>query len=244
MRFLRSFVRLNRKYCHWLAEKYPETFGWPSCREDLLARITSQIRSGAVEKVLEAGGIDRPLLGKSPDFIYDGIDIEHRDNCDVLYDNFLVQSIEEPIPKHYDCIISTTLFEHVPDVDSSFGAIYQSLNPGGETHHYIPSKWNSKGIILQIISPTLQKKLIPILRPGTEGVTGYPTFFDNCSVPAMTKLLAKHGFRDVSFQVYYRANDYWAFFLPLYIFFSLIENLCRFLDIKLLASGFVVSARK
>lgn len=244
MKLLRDLVMWNRKFCHRLAERYPNTFGWPTCREDLLARINSHMASGNVESVLEVGGIDRPLLKRHKGYVYDGIDIEHREGCNQMYDSFLVQSIEQPIPSKYDSVISTTLFEHVPDVDASFKAIYDSLNEGGQTHHYIPSKWNSKGIILQIIGPKLQKRLIPLLRPGTEDVTGYPTFFHHCSVPAMRKLLLKHGFKDLDFKVYYRANDYWAFFIPLYILFSLMENVTRMFNIKILASGFVVTARK
>ena len=60
----------------------------------------------------------------------------------------------------------------------------------------------------------------------------------------MRKLFTENGLVAIETVAYYRANDYFAFFLPAYILISLFENLCRVFDLELLASGFVISARK
>ena len=70
--------------------------------------------------MLEIGGIDRPLLERSSRFRYDGLDIEYREQCEDIYDNFYVQSTEKSIENKYDLIISMTLLEHVRDNDASF----------------------------------------------------------------------------------------------------------------------------
>ncbi len=246
MTIIKSFVELNRKYSRLLEEKFPKYFELelPNYRDELLARITSGIREkGTVTRVLELGGIDRPLLSKGRGFIYDGLDIEDRKTCYDIYDNFIVQPVEKMLlHEKYDCIISITLLEHVLDVNSSFDRIYVSLNPGGETHHYIPSKWHPYAIALRIVGPVLQKKLIPILRPGAESVSGYPAYFDYCTIPSMKKLLIARGFTDIKIKAFFRANDYFAFFTPLFILVTLLENICRKLDLNIFASGFVLSA--
>jgi hypothetical protein len=141
-------------------------------------------------------------------------------------------------------IFSITLMEHVQDNQSAVDSIFGALRPGGVTHHYIPSKWHPYSVALRIVGPRLQRILIPLLRPEAVGVTGYPAYFDYCSPPSMKKLFGRAGFVDVRVRVFYRASDYFAFFLPAYLFVSLYENLCKFLSIKTAGSGFIISARR
>ena len=60
----------------------------------------------------------------------------------------------------------------------------------------------------------------------------------------MRRLFVANGLVDIDVKAYYRANDYFAFFVPAYVLVSLFENLCQAFKIELLASGFVISARK
>ena len=76
------------------------------------------------------------------------------------------------------------------------------------------------------------------------GETGYPTFFDHCTVKKMTALFCKTGFEGVDALPYYRAHDYFAFFLPAYVAIAFFENLCKRFSWSYFASGFVISARK
>ena len=244
MGIIRRFISTNRKYSKMLEMKYPNFFKYASYRDELLRRITLSIEKEGASNILEAGGIDRPLLSKSHGYEYNGLDIESRDKCYEIYDNFVIQSIEEPLAEKYDLIISITLLEHVPNNEASFSSIYSSLHPGGKTHHYVPSKWHPYAVALRMVGPTLQKKLIPILRPGTEDVTGYPAYFNHCSAHSMRKILVKCGFVDVDVKAFYRANDYFAFFTPLFLMVTVFENLCKRFNLEIFASGFVISGTK
>ena len=247
MELIKNFVRLNRRYSKSLEEKFPKFFEFeiPNYRDELLGRIVYGIESGKANRVLEIGGIDRPLLGKGRGFTYDGLDIENRKSCYDIYDKFIVQPVEKMLlDDKYDSIISITLLEHVPDNKASINRIYMSLNPGGETHHYVPSKWHPYAIALRISGPVLQKKLIPVLRPGTESVSGYQAYFDHCTISSMKKLLIEQGFTDITIKVFFRANDYFAFLTPMFILVTLFENLCMKLNLDLFASGFVFTAAK
>jgi SAM-dependent methyltransferase len=243
MIILKKFIALNRKYSHHLEKQFPSFFNKPSFKTILLERINTSIDKGDINKVLEVGGIDRPLLHKGHGYIYDGLDIEARENCYEVYDNFFVQSIESPLKEKYDLIISITLLEHVPDNKASFKSIFLSLNPGSETLHYVPSNWHPYSIALRAVGPTIQKLLIPILRPGSEDVTGYPAHFDQCSVSAIKKVLINQGFTDINILPLYRANDYFAFFTPLFIAITAFENLCKKLQLELFSSGFIITAK-
>jgi hypothetical protein len=132
----------------------------------------------------------------------------------------------------------------VPDNTASVRTMFEALRSGGVTHHYIPAKMHPYSICLRLVGPKWQKRLIPRLRPGSEGVTGYPAFFDHCSVGAMTRLFKQTGFVDIDVKPYYRANDYFAWFLPAYFVVSTLENWWSAWGMSWFASGFVISARK
>ena len=244
MNLLHEFVSKNRMMSRVLERKYPSFYASEPYRDELLGRILSSVTSGDDYSILEVGGIDRPLLKKDSGFTYDGLDIESRERCYDIYDHFIVQSIEDNIKKKYDCIISSTLLEHVPNNAEGFHSIFNALNASGATHHYLPSKWHPYAMALRMIGPKLQQRLIPILRPHAVEVTGYPAYFNHCSPVGMRKLLRERGFTQIDIKAYFRANDYFAFFVPLFVIVSAFENLCKKMGWEIFASGFVMSAKK
>lgn len=212
--------------------------------DELQNRIVNSVAEVCPDCIIEVGGIDRPLLSRSDAFIYVGVDIEERERCYEVYDRFIVQSIEQPLDCSAKLIVSTTLLEHVPNNKAAITSIARALEPGGVTHHYIPSKWHPYSILLRMVGPTAQKILIKTLRPGAADVTGYAAYFDRCTTWEMRKLLAESGLEKIETTAYYRANDYFAFFVPAFVAVTIIENLCRALHIELFASGFLISAVK
>src|SRR6056297_2164748 len=129
MSVMRNFVRLNRTASAWVAKRFPGVFSnpKPSYRETLLDRVNRDIRDKKPGTVLEAGGVDRPVLDRSPDYEFVGLDIDERPDCARLYNRFIVQSIETPLPEKADVIISFTLLEHVPNNTASIRAMYEGL---------------------------------------------------------------------------------------------------------------------
>ena len=241
---LKKFVVFNRECSNELVGRFPSIFGERSDSDSLLHRINADLANRKPETILEVGGIDRPLITKSPDYKYVGLDIEERSGCHNVYDQFLVGSVEDRIDISCDLLISRTLIEHVPDVEKAVHSMFACLNEGGTTHHYIPSRWHPYSVILRLVGPVLQKKLISYTRPETLGVTGYPAFFDNCSPALAKRLFNDAGFDDIRVKPYFRANGYFAFFVPAYVCVSLFENFCRYFQIDAFASGFVISATK
>jgi len=241
---LKKPVSLNVKSTRSFDRQFPRLVQGGNYRDEMLSFIDSFISQKEFSHVLEVGGIDRPLLKRSERIEYDGLDIEYKDRCRDLYDHFIVQSIEEAIPGTYDLILSIALLEHVSDNTLSIGQMHKALRTGGRIVHYTPSKYHPYSLILRLAGPKIQKRLIRILRPWAAQVTGYPAFFDKCSPREMKKILSALGFREIRVIPFFRANDYFRFFVPAYILVTLWENICRKLKWEQLCSGFIIIARK
>jgi hypothetical protein len=243
---LHWFVRINRLGARYLERRFPGFFvDSRSFGPDFRKIVRDSIEARPPKLILEPGGVDRPQLQKSSNYVYVGLDIDEKESCHEKYDRFLVQSIEQPIPlANVDLIISAALFEHVPDNESAFRNLYACLSERGVMHHYIPSGFHPYSIVLKLVGPKLQRWLIVNLRPGTIEGTGYPAFFDRCTPNALRKLLEDVGFRDIEIIPYYKAADYFAFFLPLYLAIAAFENVTEFLGLSTFSSGMIVTAYK
>jgi len=244
MKLLKKFVSFNVRLCDYIARKLPYLVEEKSYQKQLLSLVNQIINERDFCSVLEVGGINRPLLKRSSKFRYDGIDIEYKAQCNKIYDNFYVQSIEEPIENKYDLIISMTLLEHVRDNDAGITQVYKAVQTDGYAIHYLPSKYHPYSLALRIVGPKWQRRLIKTLRPWALDITGYRAFFDMCSPKEMRKLFNSKGFTGVETMSFYRANDYFRFFFPFYIAVSLWENICKKLEWEQLCSGFIIIARK
>jgi hypothetical protein len=132
----------------------------------------------------------------------------------------------------------------VQDNLASIRNIFGAVRPGGSTHHYVPGKGHPYALALRAVGPKWQRRLIPILRPGGVEETGYTTFFDHCNATEMANLFREIGFDEVRVRVFYRANDYFAFFFPAFIAVTAFENLCKWFGWSYFASGFVISGTK
>ena len=241
---IHKVVNLNRNYSNKLLAKFPKFFSGESYTNDLNSEIKAIIDSNNPKNVLEVGGIDRPLLTKNNTYKYDGCDIEEKETCYDIYDQFFVQSIEDPLNEKYDLIISITLLEHVAKNDLAIKNIYELLNENGCTCHYIPSKYHPYSLILRLVGPKLQKILIKLLRSHAADVTGYPAFFDYCSISQMKNLFKKTGFVQIEIKPYYKENDYFSFFVPLYIIIGAFSFFCEKFNWSYFASGFIIKAKR
>jgi hypothetical protein len=241
---INNFIDLNVKYSKLISKKFPKYFKRDSFYKDLMGKILLDIDKRDCKRILEIGGANRPLFKKGLGYIFDGLDIQYYEDVLKVYDNFYLQSIEEKIPQKYDCILSVTVLEHVRNNNLSISNIYNSLNAGGVAHHYIPSKYHPVSLLLRLLGPILQKKLIKIIRPEFEEVSGYQAYFNCCSVDSMKALFLKSGFKDIKLKIYYRGNEYFRFFVPLFVLITAFENFCNHMKLDLFASGFIISATK
>ena len=70
---IKNFIKLNRSYCRHLEKNFPNFFGnTENYNNDLKQMIVGYIKKNSPKNILEAGGIDRPILQKSNDYFYFG----------------------------------------------------------------------------------------------------------------------------------------------------------------------------
>ena len=115
---------------------------------------------------------------------------------------------------------------------------------GGLMVHYVPSKYHPYSLLLRLVGHQLQKVLITALRPEAAEVSGYLAFFNLCSPRQMRRACEKAGFKDIKITCYYRATDYFSFFVPAFILVALWENICAKFCLETMAAGFIIEARK
>ena len=230
---------------HWLASKLPVLFRMhDDAYGDLINRIKASAGDRSNPVILEIGGIDRPLLDCSPAYQFFGLDLEKTAKCDEMYDRFFEQSVCDPIRVESEIIFSNCVLEHVPDCAAALGSMFDSLVPGGEVHHYLPSMYHPYAVGLRNISNTMQKGLIKYLRPELRETTGYPVYFDHCTPRAFQRLMSRVGFTEIRITPYYRATDYFSGLFPLFFLMALFETVCETLKVRQCCAGFVVSAKK
>jgi len=242
MSLLNRFVAINRRWCLDLSRIFPSFFSWPDSYAYMDERLQAAMTRGP-KRILEVGGVDRPMLEKSPHYIYVGLDVEERPKCHEVYDSFLAQSVESPVNEKYDLILSKTLLEHVPDNRASFRAMSGGLEASGEMLHMIPMKNHPYALVLRAVGPRIQKALLHYLHPRNEAVTGYKTYFDQCTVGGIRSLLEDNGMVDIDIRSFYMASDYFRFLLPLYVLVFSFEKFCQKIGWETFAALIVLSAR-
>ena len=241
---IKIFIQFNKSFCKNLEKFFPNFFGTnEDWNKDLKKIIETYIDSKKPKKILEVGSSNRPIIKKSRDYSYFGLDIEKISDHNI-YDKFLVQSIENKLDQKFDMIISKTLLEHVQDNTKSFTTIYEALNVDGVTMHYIPSKFHFYSVILRIVGHKCQKFLINYTRPETKSLTGYPAFFHKCSPKQLKELCKNVGFKKIETIYFYRATDYFSFFIPAFIIVAIFENLFKYFNLNFFVSGMILIAKK
>jgi SAM-dependent methyltransferase len=210
-------------------------------RVDESERVFFDVIAGRHRKrVLEIGGANRPLFTKQETVEYIGIDIDRSFPWESVYDRFYGQSAELPIPDlQADLIVSKYLFEHVPNNYLLLQNLKSWLAPGGVSVHMFPCGWHPFSIANRLLGNRIARWLIPVIRPGTEAVTGYPAYYHICNSWSLERALRSTGLK---YRVHYfwGAEDYFAFLAPIGILVHLFNRACAALGLEILASNAVL----
>jgi hypothetical protein len=196
------------------------------------------------KKIIELGGVSRPVLQKSQNYEYIGIDIDGSFVYDNYYDNFYCQSVEQKIPSKADLIFSKYLMEHVKDVKSSYLHQIEALNTNGKIIHLYPLGYHPFSMLNKLVGNKLARKIIPLIRKGTEGITGYPAYYSMGNAYVLEKFLKGQEKLRINFFYHYGAVEYFTFCAPFAVIISLFNGLARFFKIKFFASNVLVVIEK
>ena len=245
---LKRFIKINRGISEYFINKFPNfCHGRRTAAADferLLEKLIEKRGSGPFT-ILEIGGIDRPRLKKDLRYRYVGLDVDVNDNCYQIYDEFYVQSVEEPIPVKADLIISKAVLEHVPDVSISFQRMYDCLNEAGEMLHLVPCGYHPYSLATKFVGHKWQRKLIRLLLPPKAAqVRGYKAYYNLCSYSQMKRLVSSLSPENTSITPYWAAVGYFKFFFPLFLTIAALNRISEVFCLRQLASYMVVYLKK
>jgi len=194
--------------------------------------------------ILELGGVSRPVLEKNKSYRYVGVDIDDEFIHDNFYDKFYCQSVEDELPEKGDLIFSKYLMEHVKDVRTSYENQLSALNPSGRIIHLYPLGYHPFSLLNKLIGNKFARKVIPLIRKGSEGVTGYPAFYSLGNAYTLERFFKNQNDIKVEFKYHYGAVDYFTFFFPLALIISLFNNIAKTLGAKIFASNVLLIIQK
>jgi hypothetical protein len=238
---VKGFIRLNEKTSENFNSLLPNLYKSHRLYDTLYKEVSASFN----KNVCEIGGIDRPMFTKDKFSQYDGLDIDYNERVHELYHNFFHTSIEDAkFTSKYDCMFSQYLVEHVEHKKEMFTHIYNSLEKGGRTTHIFPGANHPYSLLNIMLGPTTRKKLLKFFIPSYVGLIGYKPFYKNCSYSKIKKLLLEVGYSRVEIQYEFSGINYFKAFLPVYMLILLYNYICYKLNLKNLASNYLIIAYK
>ncbi|OOG67955.1 methyltransferase domain-containing protein [Algoriphagus sp. A40] len=239
---IRYFVQLNRNASNSIIKYLDSILGSISDSEKY---FYSQFQKSYINStVLEIGGTGRPIFRKDDIGDYIGLDIDTSFDFKEKYHKYFAQSCEEENENlKADMIFSKYLLEHVPNNSKTFKNIEDWLIPGGKSVHIFPLGFHPFSLANKLAGNKFAKKLIPILRPGTEAITGYPAFYNLCNSWDLHKVASNSKLK-YKVKYFFGAEDYFAFFLPLSISVYFFNRFCHLFRLNIFASNAVLIINK
>jgi ubiquinone/menaquinone biosynthesis C-methylase UbiE len=162
-------------------------------------------------------------------------------------DEKVVANAEKGLPlpdAEADLVVSMLLLEHLTRVQPVAREIHRVVKPGGYTIHIFPSKNAPFALLNRYLPQSLTRKLLRSLIPGSEGLQGFPAYYDDCSPSEMERLFARSGFTVVRTKWSSYQSDYYGFFLPLYLLSLAYDLIVQRLNIRHLAATVLIVAQK
>jgi ubiquinone/menaquinone biosynthesis C-methylase UbiE len=166
-------------------------------------------------------------------------------NADV--DLTVVADVTERLPfgdNEVDLVVSRSVIEHLRRPQAFFDEAARVLKPGGLTIHVVPSRFAPFAIANQILSRRISSRLLRMLIPGSEGVLGFPAFYEQTYPSAFRRMLARSRLDVIELRVGYYQADYFNFFVPLFVLSAAYELIVSTLRLENLAANMLVLARK
>lgn len=143
-----------------------------------------------------------------------------------------------------DIIASRSFLEHLEDIDKFISQSEHVLKSGGFFIHLLPCKFAPFSLINQIIPNKLAKKLLYFIIPESEGIGGFPAYYNKCYYTSMKKILENHDFEITESYFSYYQSPYFNFFLPLFLLSVSYEYLLLKANAKNLCAYMLIVARK
>jgi len=144
-----------------------------------------------------------------------------------------------------DMLTSSSVLEHLPDLGGFLDEAARVVKPGGVMVHIFPSRLTPFATMNRALPERLKRWLLVRLFPETEGLCGFPAFYDRCYYAAFVSECERRGFRIESVgTAYYGSSPYFVHLFPLFLALRLWEAGASALGARNLASTIMIEAQK
>jgi ubiquinone/menaquinone biosynthesis C-methylase UbiE len=248
---IRAFMKTNQEICARIERRLPQaSVNLHRAYEETVARYLNSTGDGGV--VVDVGG------GKKCDFAkyrrpgsrvklvavdISAAELDH--NHDV--DEKRIADVTRGLPfedGEVDLIASRSVMEHLQSSEEFIAHSARVLKRGGVSIHVFPSKFAPFSIANQLLPRKLTRRLLYGLIPGSEGVLGFPAFYDRTYASAARAMFERQGFEIAELHVGYHQAEYFDFFVPLYLLNAVYELALYTLRAENLAANVLIVARK
>lgn len=143
-----------------------------------------------------------------------------------------------------DLLVSRTVLEHVPDLESAAREMARVLRPGGQTLHLLPCRYALFALIARVVPFDLAKRVLHTIVPGSEGVVEFDVYYDHGHPRELERVFSAAGFRDVEVECIWDQTGYFHAFFPAFLLVLLYQRTAARLRLRVLASYAIVRATR
>lgn len=94
-------------------------------------------------------------------------------------------------------VLCDNVLEHLSDPELFFGEAQRVLKPGGNLCIRTPNAWNYISLISRLVPGRAHANLLSRIKKGLPAEDVFPTLYHCNSLPAVKRMLARHGFQGV-----------------------------------------------
>lgn len=143
-----------------------------------------------------------------------------------------------------DLVVSSSVLEHLVDVEAFVAESVRVLRPGGSFIHLFPGRYSSFAVANRLLGPKWSARMLFLIRPHARGICGFRAYYDRTYHSAICEILRRRGFCPIRMEADYYGSGYYSFFLPAYLVSVLYELTLYVIRPKNLAAYYLVIAQK
>lgn len=159
----------------------------------------------------------------------------------------VVADVSEHLPfrdGEIDLLVSRTVLEHVPDVQSAAQEMARVLRPGGQTLHLLPCRYALFAVLARVVPFDFAKRVVHTIVPGSKGVVEFDVYYDHGHPKELERVFSAAGFSDVEVRCVWDQAAYFHAFFPLFLLVLLYQRIAARLRMRVLASYAIVRATR
>jgi ubiquinone/menaquinone biosynthesis C-methylase UbiE len=246
----RAFLDVNRRLSFAIASVLPQQQDMPEVR--YAEFVVRAIRRKPDQLVVDVGG------GKTlryAEWIAPGearivaVDISE---AELSVNEHVSETRVGDVTKHMpfedaevDVITSSSVLEHLPDVDGFFAEASRVLKEGGVMIHVFPGRYAPFAVLNRMLPESAKRWLLFRLYPETRGLCGFRAFYHYCYFDAMVRECEQNDFEIVSaVPGYFGSSFYVTVFFPLFLLTRLWELAAWAFRARNLAAQVTIEARR